>query len=835
LSAREIRSMATPPPDAIVIGSGAGGAAAAYRLVQGGLQVLLLEKGTYLPTDGSTLDLRRVVQEGEFLSREVWVDGHGRSLTPEEHFNVGGKTKWYGAALARFAASEFVSDEAHGCLAWPIGLADLEPYYAEAERLLGVRAFASEPDLVRILTKLAGPGGIWRQSPLPLALEPDILRDPLEAMHFDGFASARGLKADAQSAFLAPLPDDARFTLHTGSEVGSLLGAAASGEGARTVAGVRLIDGREYRSPIVLLAAGALHSPRLLERYVTAAGLNDELPAAAHIGRYLKLHLLTVMVGISARHMSDVIRKTALIESACFPHSSVQPLGFDAELIASLLPRWVHPRLGTAVGHRSYGFFLQTEDGSSGANRVRDGSHGDSPVLDYYEGRLQAARREHRRFTHAFQRALVRAGLLGFTRRIGLTGTAHACGTLVCGGSPADSVVNSEGRVHGLKGLYVVDGSVLPRSSRVNPALTIFAWALRVSDLIIRRASVLLLAAFAVGALMLQTPADAAGSSAVESGAAEQGMAAPVTAVTAIALTVNDLDRDVDFYSRVLDFRPDSERELLGEAYERLFGLFGAHVRVARLRLGEEYLELMQFLSPRGRQIPADMQSNDRAFQHVAIVVSDMQTAYQRLRSFNVQPASSAPQRLPDWNPNAGGIEAFYFRDPDGHFLELIAFPPGKGAPRWHERTGRLFLGIDHSAIVVSDTDASLRFYRDLLGLTVAGTSENFGTEQEHLNNVFGTHLRITTLRAAHGPGVELLEYLTPRTGRPAPSDSAADDLWYWQVDLRCPDPTALAQRLRNVGVHELSAPRSTTAADRRAAGTIVRDPDGHASLISAE
>ena len=117
------------------------------------------------------------------------------------------------------------------------------------------------------------------------------------------------------------------------------------------------------------------------------------------------------------------------------------------------------------------------------------------------------------------------------------------------------------------------------------------------------------------------------------------------------------------------------------------------------------------------------------------------------------------PQRLPDWNPNAGGIRAFYFRDPDEHFLEILQFPPGRGAGRWHAAGGPLFLGIDHTAIVVRDTDVSLRFYRDELGMKVAGESENYGVEQEHLNNVSGAHLRITSLRAASGPGIELLEY----------------------------------------------------------------------------
>src|SRR5207247_4633666 len=152
-------------------------------------------------------------------------------------------------------------------------------------------------------------------------------------------------------------------------------------------------------------------------------------------------------------------------------------------------------------------------------------------------------------------------------------------------------------------------------------------------------------------------------------------------------------------------------------------------VRSVRLRLGEEYLELMQFLAPQGRPVPRDSRSNDRWFQHIAIIVTDMDAAYARLRSFKVEYASSGPQRLPDWNPNAGGIEAFYFKDPDGHSLEVLQFPHGKGEPKWHRPTDRLFLGIDHTAIVVADTAASRKFYQDCLGLTIAGTSENYGTE----------------------------------------------------------------------------------------------------------
>ena len=302
--------------------------------------------------------------------------------------------------------------------------------------------------------------------------------------------------------------------------------------------------------------------------------------------------------------------------------------------------------------------------------------------------------------------------------------------------------------------------------------------------------------------------------------AASAAAASPLArSVDCVAMTVSDADRAAEFYGRVLSFEKTSDSEKAGEDVEQLEGVFGARLRTVRLRLGSECLELLEFVAPRGRDVPADSRSNDRWFQHVAIVVSDMDRAYAALRAARVEHASTAPQRLPDWNPNAGGIRAFYFRDPDRHVLEVIQFPPGKGDPRW-QRADRLFLGIDHTAIVVGDTAASLRFWRDTLGLRVAGESENWGTEQAHLNNVFGAHLRITTLRAERGPGVELLEYLSPRDGRPYPRDAHANDLLHWQTRLRVADLPAAGRALQD-----------PTAAP----GFLARDPDGHAVEIAAQ
>ena len=311
--------------------------------------------------------------------------------------------------------------------------------------------------------------------------------------------------------------------------------------------------------------------------------------------------------------------------------------------------------------------------------------------------------------------------------------------------------------------------------------------------------------------------------------ACNTALAQLVKSVDAVGMTVSDMDRSAEFFSKVLSFEKVSDIEVAGSEYERLQGVFGARMRIVRMRLGDEIIELTEYLAPRGRPIPADSRSNDRWFQHIAIVVSDMDKAYQELRAHKVHHTSTSPQRIPDWNKAAAGIKAFYFKDPDGHNLELIYFPSGKENPKWQQTNGRLFLGIDHTAIAVSDTDQSLQFYRDSLGMKLAGESENYGPEQEHLNGVFGSRVRINGLRAEAGPGIEFLDYLTPRDGRAAP-DTRANDLWHWQTALRVNRADKAAQKLNTKLVRFVSAGVVTlpTRALGIAKGFLVRDPDGH-------
>lgn len=308
-----------------------------------------------------------------------------------------------------------------------------------------------------------------------------------------------------------------------------------------------------------------------------------------------------------------------------------------------------------------------------------------------------------------------------------------------------------------------------------------------------------------------------------------------VDAVEAVGMTVSDLDRSIAFFTSVLTFRKVSEVEVSGAEYDRLHGVFASRLRIARLALGDEQIELTEFMTPKGRPIPVDSRSNDRWFQHVAIIVSDMDAAYARLRAHSVQHSSPEPQRLPDWNPNAGGIKAFYFKDPDGHPLEILQFPAGKGDSKWQRPDGRLFLGIDHTAIVVGDTQASLAFYRDLLGLRLAGESMNYGPEQERLNAVFGARLRISGLRAGSGagsgPGIEFLEYLSPRDGRPA-AGIHANDLAHWETTVATHQSDRAFDALRSGRWLISPSLVSIGQAPASSRALLARDPDGHAIKV---
>jgi len=302
--------------------------------------------------------------------------------------------------------------------------------------------------------------------------------------------------------------------------------------------------------------------------------------------------------------------------------------------------------------------------------------------------------------------------------------------------------------------------------------------------------------------------------------------------VSKVSITVSDLEVSKKFYQDILTFKLLSEKEYSSSELNQLFGLSGNNrIKVATLKLGEEEIELIDFLDKEGRAIPKDSKSNDLWFQHIAIVVNDMGAAYKILWDNEVQHVSTSPQTLPDFIPAAAGISAFYFQDPDGHNLEIIYFPQGKDNPKWQNKSGGPFIGIDHTAIGISSTKASRLFYGDI-GLKVSGDSHNYGSEQEHLNQVFGANLMITGNVAQNGIGVEFLDYIAPPGGRTYPADSKVYDLWHWHTTIQVAGIESILKsnpELQTISTGIVSTKNTYPMSTK---SIMVRDTDGHAILL---
>jgi catechol 2,3-dioxygenase-like lactoylglutathione lyase family enzyme len=309
-----------------------------------------------------------------------------------------------------------------------------------------------------------------------------------------------------------------------------------------------------------------------------------------------------------------------------------------------------------------------------------------------------------------------------------------------------------------------------------------------------------------------------------------------------IGFTVADVDRETTFFTKVLPFEKVADFRVTGSEYDKMEGVFNANMRIVHLKLGEQIVELTQYISPpTGRPIPVPSYSNDGWFQHMAIVVRDMDAAYKILQENNVQQISAHPITIPESNPGAAGIKAVKFRDPEGHALELIYFPPGKGDPSWHKATSQLFLGLDHTAMTVDSTDKSVAFYRDLLGLDVGGVTFNTGATQEVLDDLFNDTCLVTPMvPISPPPHIEFLDYKTPPGGRPIPVDTKANDLWHWQTTLVTRDIQAATDRLRKAGAQFItpdvvSIPQETQAELGFKKALMVRDPNGHAIRLIEE
>lgn len=299
-----------------------------------------------------------------------------------------------------------------------------------------------------------------------------------------------------------------------------------------------------------------------------------------------------------------------------------------------------------------------------------------------------------------------------------------------------------------------------------------------------------------------------------------------MSCVRGVEFVVSNLQASIRFFKEVLEFTELETTEEKGALFEQIYQCPKVHAKRARMKLGNQEIFLTQFLTPSGKTFPKDSTSSDLWFQHIAIVVSDMDKAYKKLVRHKVTPISKAPQLIPEWNKAAAGIQAFYFRSPDHHPLEIISYPPGKGRKEWQDKS-RLFLGIDHTAIAVSDTEKSLHFYQETLGLHMMGEGLNYGETQENLSSIVGAKVRITGLcdKKGVGIGLEFLHYLEGKKGRP--STHALHDLSATKTVIEIPHIEAVLKKLDRKllhGEHKIG-PKSKAI--------IIADPDRHHLLLS--
>jgi choline dehydrogenase-like flavoprotein len=513
--------------DVIIIGTGAGGGTLAYALAPSGKRMLLLERGDYVRREKDNWSPRAVNAEGKYQTKDVWRDKDGKPLHPHTNYNVGGNTKFYGAALFRLRREDFGEIKHYGGIspAWPISYSELEPYYTRAEQLYQVHgqrgedpteppsrapypfpAVSHEPRLQQLSDDFARMGLQPFHTPLGVMLDEQQAHKSrcIRCETCDGFPCLVSAKSDAQVCGVDPALQHANVTLLTNAYV-TRLETSHNGWEVSKVHVERDGVHEEYSADVVV-SCGAINSAALLLR-----SANDRHPhgLANHsgvVGRHYMGHVNSVLMAISKCPNPTIFQKSLSLNDFYFGSADWDyPMGhisFVGKLDAvtlkagapAIAPKWT---LDLMASH-SLDFWLTSEDLPDPENQVtldRDGNI----VLSYQPNNtaghtrliaeLRGLMRQQTKCTmhgHACHEGLFARNLF-VGQRIPLAGVAHQNGTIRFGHDPQSSALDANCRAHDVDNLYVVDASFFPSSGAVNPALTIMANALRVGDHLLAR------------------------------------------------------------------------------------------------------------------------------------------------------------------------------------------------------------------------------------------------------------------------------------------------------------------------------------------------------------
>ncbi len=476
-----------------------GGATLAAALAPSGRQVVVLERGPYLRDTSHARDATAIFRDGHYLPDETWLTPDGERFCPGNYANVGGNSKFYGAALLRYRAQDFAPIAHMGgrSIGWPFSYATLEPYYQRAEILYQVRGALGddptepphsgaypyppvrhEPDIADLARRLKRAG--LSPAPLPLGVDLDRWLDRGQTP-WDAFPDTTGAKMDAESAALSVALRHKNVTLKTGVTVHRV---DAMGQCATSV----ITSQGRFQARHIIIAAGAVQTAAMLLRSATQDAPNGLANSSGQVGRNFMAHNASAILALSGRRNRSVYQKTLQINDWYLtggpggaPLGNIQLLGrVTGDILAPQInaPLWV----ARAIANRAIGFYAMSEDLPNPNSRVT--LRGDDIVLDWKRSNMAA----HRALVAKFKSALRRAGFaLVLARAFDRRTPSHQCGTARLGDDPTRSVTNPFGRCHDFDNLYICDASLLPSSAAVNPSLTIAALALRQADYILQR------------------------------------------------------------------------------------------------------------------------------------------------------------------------------------------------------------------------------------------------------------------------------------------------------------------------------------------------------------
>jgi choline dehydrogenase-like flavoprotein len=510
--------------DVIIIGSGAGGGTLARHLAPSGKKILILERGDWLPREPSNWSAHDVFVDNRYVSEDTWYDDAGKTFQPQIHYFVGGATKLYGAALYRLRKEDFGELKHAGGIspAWPIEYDELEPYYTLAEQLYEVHgargedpteppasapypfpAVSHEPRIQQLSDDLAAAGYHPFHSPNGVRLVETNLpySKCIRCTTCDGFPCLVHAKSDAEVLGVRPALEHPNVTLLTNARVVKL---ETNGSGNEVSAVVVERDGHTERfaADIVVAACGAANTAKLL-----LASANDQHPnglanGSDQVGRNYMFHDSLAVLALSEEENPTVFQKTLGLNDFYFgsddfefPLGNIQMIGKSQPAMfrgekpteTKLAPEWTLDR----VANHAIDFWLSTEDLPRPENRVTLEPDGNIR-LAYTSTNDESKKRLYAKLKSILGKLDMNPDHLihrfaYMKNEIPVAGVAHQAGTCRFGSDPATSALDVNCKAHELDNLYVVDTSIFPSISAVNPALTAMANSLRVGDHLLER------------------------------------------------------------------------------------------------------------------------------------------------------------------------------------------------------------------------------------------------------------------------------------------------------------------------------------------------------------